>query len=91
MKSVLQAMWLLTVAFGNLIVVIIAEAKFFDRQSLEFFLFAGLMLVDMLVFALLARSYKYVDATNKKKEENEKKKEGKVNASYKDDDAESRL
>jgi solute carrier family 15 oligopeptide transporter 1 len=32
MKSVLQAGWLLTVAFGNLIVVIIAEAKFFDSQ-----------------------------------------------------------
>lgn len=34
MKSVLQAGWLLTVAFGNLIVVIIAEAKFFDSQVL---------------------------------------------------------
>lgn len=32
MKSLLQAAWLLTVAFGNLIVVIIAEAHFFKRQ-----------------------------------------------------------
>jgi hypothetical protein len=32
MKSVLQACWLLTVAIGNLIVVGIAEAKFFDSQ-----------------------------------------------------------
>lgn len=32
MKSLLQAGWLFTVAFGNLIVVIIAEAKIFDRQ-----------------------------------------------------------
>jgi len=32
MKSVLQAGWLLTTAFGNLIVVIVAEAKFFDSQ-----------------------------------------------------------
>lgn len=32
MKSLLQAGWLMTVAFGNLIVVIVAEAKFFDRQ-----------------------------------------------------------
>jgi solute carrier family 15 oligopeptide transporter 1 len=37
MKSVLQAGWLLTVAFGNLIVVIIAEAKFFDSQVLSLF------------------------------------------------------
>jgi solute carrier family 15 oligopeptide transporter 1 len=32
MKSLLQASFLLTVAFGNLIVVIIAEAHFFKRQ-----------------------------------------------------------
>lgn len=32
MKSVLQACWLLTVAFGNVIVVIVAEAKGFDKQ-----------------------------------------------------------
>ncbi|XP_078043528.1 peptide transporter family 1 isoform X2 [Augochlora pura] len=33
MKSILQAYWQLTVAFGNLIVLIIAEAKVFDRQA----------------------------------------------------------
>lgn len=32
MKSLLQAGWLLTVAFGNLIVVIVAEVSFFTRQ-----------------------------------------------------------
>ncbi|KAK7028074.1 hypothetical protein SK128_016345, partial [Halocaridina rubra] len=60
MKSVLQAAWLLTVAFGNLIVVVIAEAKFFSRQALEFFLFAALMFVDMIIFAILASRYKYI-------------------------------
>ncbi|XP_012267222.2 peptide transporter family 1 isoform X1 [Athalia rosae] len=60
MKSLLQAVWLLTVAFGNLIVVVIAEAAFFDSQASEFFLFAGLMFVDMLIFAGLAWFYKYV-------------------------------
>lgn len=35
MKSVMQACWLLTTAFGNLIVVIIESARFFeDRVSL---------------------------------------------------------
>lgn len=33
MKSLLQASWLLTVAFGNLIVVIVAEISIFDRQA----------------------------------------------------------
>lgn len=32
MKAVLQAGWLLTVAFGNLIVVIIASVKIFSLQ-----------------------------------------------------------
>ena len=32
MKSVLQAAWLLTVAFGNLIVILIAHAKAFNDQ-----------------------------------------------------------
>lgn len=33
MKSVLQAAWLLTVAFGNLIVAVIANMKLFNEQS----------------------------------------------------------
>ena len=32
MRSVMQASWLLTVAFGNLIVIVVAEAKAIDRQ-----------------------------------------------------------
>lgn len=32
MKSVLTSVWLLTVAFGNLIVVLIVEGKFLDAQ-----------------------------------------------------------
>ncbi|KAH8420455.1 hypothetical protein KR009_010558, partial [Drosophila setifemur] len=58
MKSVLQACWLLTVAFGNVIVVIIAEAALFESQASEFFLFAGLMFIDMLLFMFMAYNYK---------------------------------
>ncbi|XP_049885461.1 peptide transporter family 1 [Pectinophora gossypiella] len=61
MKSVLQSVWLLTVAFGNLIVVLIVEGNFLDAQWKEFFLFAGLMLIDMLIFMLMAFRYKYVE------------------------------
>lgn len=75
MKSVLQAGWLLTVAFGNLIVVIIAEAKFFDSQANEFFLFAGLMLVDMGIFAYMAMQYKYVETPEEEDEEENKSKD----------------
>lgn len=59
MKSVLQAFWLLTVTFGNIFVVIIAEIKLFETQSAEFFLYACLMLFNILLFIWLASRYKY--------------------------------
>ncbi|XP_040167374.1 peptide transporter family 1-like isoform X2 [Anopheles arabiensis] len=59
MKSVIQAFWLLTVAIGNMLVVFIAEAKFVQSQSLEFFLFAALMFLDMGLFMVLAMRYRY--------------------------------
>ncbi|XP_045531115.1 peptide transporter family 1-like isoform X1 [Pieris brassicae] len=61
MKSVLQSIWLLTVAFGNLIVVLIVEGNFLDAQWKEFFLFAGLMFVDMMIFTAMAFRYKYAE------------------------------
>ena len=54
MKSVVQAFWLLTTAFGNVIVIFVAEAGTFEDRSSEFFMFACLMLVDMAFFIGLA-------------------------------------
>ena len=54
MKSVLQAFWLLTVAFGNISVIVVVEAKAFNYQASEFFLFSGLMSTCSLVFIFLA-------------------------------------
>jgi len=75
MKSVLQAGWLLTTSFGQVIVVIVAEAKFFDSQANEFFLFAGLMFVDMAIFAFMAMKYKYVEMPEEEDEEENQSKE----------------
>merc|ERR1711874_416212 len=52
MKSVLQAAWLLTTAFGNVIVILIAESKAFDDRASEFLMFAY-----MAVFMFLAWRY----------------------------------
>ena len=71
MKSVLMGCWQLTIAFGNLIVIIIAEAKIFDRQQFEFFLFAGLMFVDMFIFAILAYFYKAIPMVKETEEEHQ--------------------
>jgi len=58
MKSVVQAFWLWTTAFGNVIVILVAESKGFDDRASEFFMFACLMLVDMALFIALAYRYK---------------------------------
>ncbi|KAG8137576.1 hypothetical protein E2320_004818, partial [Naja naja] len=85
MKSVLQAGWLLTVAFGNIIVLIIAGASKLDEQWAEYVLFAALLFAVTIVFAVMAYFYTYVDPAEveaqfaeedeKKKEKDEKKKE----------------
>ncbi|XP_077867194.1 solute carrier family 15 member 2-like [Saccoglossus kowalevskii] len=59
MKSCLQACWLLTVCFGNLIVVLVAGAQFFSNQATQFFFFAGLMLVVFFIFVVMSFWYKY--------------------------------
>lgn len=61
MKSVLQAGWLLTVAVGNIIVLIVAGAGQFSEQWAEYVLFAGLLLAVCIIFAIMARFYTYIN------------------------------
>ncbi|XP_052506004.1 solute carrier family 15 member 1 [Budorcas taxicolor] len=61
MKSVLQAGWLLTVAVGNIIVLIVAGAGQFSEQWAEYVLFAALLLVVCIIFAIMARFYTYIN------------------------------
>ncbi|XP_066249841.1 peptide transporter family 1 isoform X2 [Euwallacea similis] len=60
MKSVLQACWLLTTAFGNLLIVVIESFDLFELQSNDFFLYTGLMVVDVFLLMWLTIRYKYV-------------------------------
>ncbi|XP_061482552.1 solute carrier family 15 member 1 isoform X2 [Rhineura floridana] len=61
MKSVLQAGWLLTVAVGNIIVLIIAGASKITEQWVEYVLFASLLVAVTVIFAIMAYFYIYVD------------------------------
>nr|XP_045001783.1 solute carrier family 15 member 1 [Jaculus jaculus] len=76
MKSVLQAGWLLTVAVGNIIVLIVAGAGHFSKQWAEYILFAALLLVVCVIFAIMARFYTYVNPAEVEAQfdEDEKKK-----------------
>ncbi|XP_074660946.1 solute carrier family 15 member 2-like isoform X2 [Tubulanus polymorphus] len=56
MKSVLMAVWLLTIAIGNLIVLLF-EMTSMSHGSVQFFVFAVLMGVDILMFGVLAIFY----------------------------------
>lgn len=60
MKSCVMAGWLMTVSVGNAIVVIFAEARLTDNMANEFFFFAGLLSLVMLIFMVMSYFYKYV-------------------------------
>ncbi|XP_043360872.1 solute carrier family 15 member 2 isoform X2 [Dermochelys coriacea] len=79
MKSVLQAGWLLTVAFGNAIVLIVAQAALLEQWA-EFVLFACLLFAVCIIFSIMGYFYVTVDpekmtAEEEEEEEEEEKKE----------------
>lgn len=43
MKSVVQALWLLTTAIGDSIIVLITALDLFDDMAVQFFAYAGIM------------------------------------------------
>jgi dipeptide/tripeptide permease len=65
MKSVLQSLWLMTVAFGNLIVVIVAESRIVKDQVYEYLAFTALLLLATIGFAIVSYFYKYVEEDKK--------------------------
>jgi len=62
MKGVISATWLLTVAFGNVIVIIIAAANI-GNQELEFWIYVGLIVFFAMVLLWLTRGYVYKSHT----------------------------
>ncbi|XP_039997791.1 solute carrier family 15 member 1b isoform X2 [Xiphias gladius] len=63
MKAVLQAGWLLTVAVGNIIVLIVSEAATLPEQWAEYILFSSLLVLVCIIFAIMAYFYTYTDPT----------------------------
>jgi solute carrier family 15 (oligopeptide transporter), member 1 len=64
MKSVMTASVYLTVAGGSFIVFLISGLNLFTSQVYELLFYAGLMLLDTLLFGVLALHYKYTDSEN---------------------------
>ncbi|KAM9396044.1 solute carrier family 15 member 1-like isoform 3-T3 [Salvelinus alpinus] len=92
MKSVLQAGWLFTVAVGNIIVLIVAEAAQLPDQWAEYILFASLLVVVCILFAVMSYFYTYTDPAEIEAEfrqpehEPEEKKRDRVEMERKDSD-----
>lgn len=58
MKSVLLAIWSLTIAFGNLLTVFVESLHMFSDVAYEFMFYAGLMAVDMCIFAIMGHNFR---------------------------------
>ncbi|XP_072436012.1 solute carrier family 15 member 2 [Chiloscyllium punctatum] len=74
MKAVLQSGWLLTVAFGNVVVIIVAKAAYMEQWA-EFLLFACLLFAVSIIFSIMAYFYTYVTSEQLVKKEEEKEEE----------------
>lgn len=61
MKSVLQSLWMLTTAFGDIFVVFISLVNPVDGIAVEMFLYSGIMVVVMIIFMVLCYFYTYND------------------------------
>ncbi|XP_035995264.1 solute carrier family 15 member 1 [Fundulus heteroclitus] len=91
MKSVLQAGWLLTNAFGNFIVLIVAEIAKLPKQWTEYILFACLLVAVCIIFSIMASFYTYIDPTAieaqfKKAHDTDDREDKKRNSSSSDDE-----
>ncbi|XP_071054843.1 peptide transporter family 1-like isoform X2 [Onthophagus taurus] len=60
MKTVTIAAWYLSVAIGNLIVIVVTQLDMFKNQAFEFFFFAILIVADMMIFTIMASQYTFV-------------------------------
>lgn len=61
MKSVMTSFVFVVMAFGNLLIAIINGTKLFESQAVEFFSFAGVLFVFMIIFGYLAWRYQPVN------------------------------
>lgn len=60
MKSVMTSFVFVVIAIGNLVVVIVSGTKLFESQQVEFLFFAGILLIFMIIFGVLAYRYQPV-------------------------------
>lgn len=60
MKTVTIATWQLSVAVGNVIIILIEQLRGYIGQAGEFFLYACLIFLDMVLFYRITKKYRFV-------------------------------
>nr|XP_006819241.1 PREDICTED: solute carrier family 15 member 2-like [Saccoglossus kowalevskii] len=78
MKSTLQAFWLLTVAGGNLLVIIQTSVVSPRSMHVDFFIFATLMMIVAVIYVGMSYWYTYIEPSDyilEDEEEDDEKKE----------------
>ncbi|GBN84075.1 Peptide transporter family 1 [Araneus ventricosus] len=61
LKSMVQGMWFFTNGIGNAFFIIIEGISSIKKRSHEFFMYAVIMTISMLLFAILGHYFTYVD------------------------------
>ncbi|XP_050351962.1 peptide transporter family 1-like isoform X2 [Nymphalis io] len=59
MKAVMTAVWLLTEAAGNVIIIIITRLFINYKQETQSFIFTGMMFTSIAVFHFMSRNYQF--------------------------------
>ncbi|VVC93677.1 unnamed protein product, partial [Leptidea sinapis] len=59
MRAVMYAVWLLTEAMGNVIIIIITRIFVDFQQETQSFIYLGLMFSAILIFHYLSRGYQF--------------------------------
>ncbi|NBX82030.1 MFS transporter, partial [bacterium] len=57
MKSTIMSLWLMTTAFGNLLTAVVSRLNPFQSGAMEFYFYAGLMLLVAIGFMVMAMRY----------------------------------
>ena len=57
MKSAVQAIYLMTSALGNLVIVIVTKSLKMENLAYEMFMYASVMCVVAVIFSLMAIFY----------------------------------
>ncbi|XP_047993013.1 peptide transporter family 1-like [Leguminivora glycinivorella] len=68
MKAVMSAIWMLTEAMGNILIIIVTRFMTGYEKETQLFFYTGLMFVAIFIFHFMARNYQFREETDQIKD-----------------------